>query len=96
MVATNVCRGHSAGGYGAGVTRQGVAGNWAVVEFSSPRALMTVFSLFARLWRRSGLITDVQFAEMRYHGKPARPFSPGGFAAVVPGIADELPDSWVG
>jgi len=27
--------------------------------------------LFARMWRRSGLITDVQFAEFRYSGKPA-------------------------
>jgi hypothetical protein len=32
--------------------------------------MMTVF-LFARLWRRSGLLTDVQFAGMRYGGKAA-------------------------
>jgi len=44
--------------------------------------MMTVF-LFARLWRRSGLITDVQFAEMRYAGKPAAFLR--GFRAVYLG-----------
>jgi len=51
------------------VYTQGVAGNWLWWSFL-PSGMMTVF-LFARLWRRSGLITDVQFAEFRYHGKPA-------------------------
>src|SRR5258705_11644439 len=51
------------------VYAQGVAGNWLWWSFL-PSGMMTVF-LFARLWRRSGVITDVQFAEMRYHGKPA-------------------------
>src|SRR5260370_5478381 len=45
--------------------------------------MMTVF-LFARLWRRSGLITDVQFAEMRYAGKPAAFLR--GFRAVYLGL----------
>src|SRR5438309_5218872 len=45
--------------------------------------MMTVF-LFARLWRRSGLITDVQFAEMRYSGKPAAFLR--GFRAVYLGL----------
>src|ERR1700739_749807 len=45
--------------------------------------MMTVF-LFARLWRRSGLITDVQFAELRYHGKPAAFLR--GFRAVYLGL----------
>lgn len=51
------------------VYRQGVAGNWLWWCFL-PSGMMTVF-LFARLWRRSGLLTDVQLAEMRYSGKPA-------------------------
>src|SRR5438552_2968303 len=51
------------------VYNQGVAGNWLWWCFL-PSGMMTVF-LFARLWRRSGLLTDVQFAEMRYAGKPA-------------------------
>src|SRR5437773_7790820 len=51
------------------VYRHGIAGNWFWWSFL-PSGMMTVF-LFARLWRRSGLLTDVQFAEMRYAGKPA-------------------------
>src|SRR5437899_2344479 len=45
--------------------------------------MMTVF-LFARLWRRSGLLTDVQFAEMRYSGKPAAFLR--GFRALYLGL----------
>src|SRR5436305_5787949 len=45
--------------------------------------MMTVF-LFARLWRRSGLLTDVQFAEMRYSGKPAAFLR--GFRAIYIGL----------
>src|SRR6059036_3078522 len=41
------------------VYANGVAGNWLWWSFL-PSGMMTVF-LFARLWRRSGLITDVQF-----------------------------------
>src|SRR5512146_967879 len=51
------------------VYRQGIAGNWLWWSFL-PSGMMTVF-LFARLWRRSGLLTDVEFAELRYSGKPA-------------------------
>src|ERR1700743_188729 len=51
------------------VATQGIAGNWIWWAFL-PSGMMTVF-LFARLWRRSGLMTDVQFAEMRYSGNPA-------------------------
>jgi Na+/proline symporter len=45
--------------------------------------MMTVF-LFARLWRRSGLLTDVQFAEMRYAGRPAAFLR--GFRAIYLGL----------
>src|SRR2546428_9882133 len=45
--------------------------------------MMPVF-LFARLWGRSGLLTDVQFAEMRYSGKPAAFLR--GFRAVYLGL----------
>lgn len=51
------------------VYRQGIAGNWLWWSML-PSGMMTVF-LFARLWRRSGLLTDVEFAELRYSGKPA-------------------------
>jgi SSS family solute:Na+ symporter len=61
---------------------QGIAGNWLWWSFL-PSGMMTVF-LFARLWRRSGLMTDVQFAEMRYAGKPAAFLR--GFRAVYLGL----------
>src|SRR5579872_1416185 len=64
------------------VYRQGIAGNWLWWCFL-PSGMMTVF-LFARLWRRSGLLTDVQFAEMRYSGKPAAFLR--GFRAVYLGL----------
>src|SRR6266853_3697830 len=64
------------------VYANGVAGNWLWWSFL-PSGMMTVF-LFARLWRRSGLITDVQFAELRYAGKPAAFLR--GFRAVYLGL----------
>jgi SSS family solute:Na+ symporter len=64
------------------VYRQGIAGNWLWWCFL-PSGMMTVF-LFARLWRRSGLLTDVQFAEMRYSGRPAAFLR--GFRAIYLGL----------
>jgi Na+/proline symporter len=64
------------------VYTQGIAGNWLWWSFL-PSGMMTVF-LFARLWRRSGLLTDVQFAEIRYSGRPAAFLR--GFRAVYLGL----------
>src|SRR5438270_251048 len=64
------------------VYTQGIAGNW-LWWASLLSGMMTVF-LFARLWRRSGLMTDVQFAELRYSGKPAAFLR--GFRAVYFGL----------
>lgn len=64
------------------VYTQGIAGNWLWWAFL-PSGMMTVF-LFARLWRRSGLMTDVQFAELRYAGKPAAFLR--GFRAIYLGL----------
>jgi Na+/proline symporter len=64
------------------VYSQGIAGNWLWWAFLLS-GMMTVF-LFARLWRRSGLLTDVQFAEMRYSGKPAAFLR--GFRALYLGL----------
>jgi solute:Na+ symporter, SSS family len=64
------------------VYSQGIAGNWLWWSFL-PSGMMTVF-LFARLWRRSGLLTDVEFAEMRYAGKPAAFLR--GFRAIYLGL----------
>lgn len=51
------------------VAKYGVAGNWLwwCYAFSG---ILTVF-FFARLWRRSGVMTDVEFTELRYAGRPA-------------------------
>jgi SSS family solute:Na+ symporter len=51
------------------VAKYGVAGNWLWWNgvFSG---VLTVF-FFARLWRRAGVLTDVEFAELRYGGQPA-------------------------
>src|ERR1700735_3291694 len=64
------------------VYSQGIAGNWIWWAFLLS-GMMTVF-FFARLWRRSGLMTDVQFAEMRYAGKPAAFLR--GFRAIYLGL----------
>ncbi len=64
------------------VYTQGISGNWLWWGFLFS-GMMTVF-LFARLWRRSGLLTDVQFAEIRYSGKPAAFLR--GFRAIYLGL----------
>jgi Na+/proline symporter len=64
------------------VYTQGISGNWLWWGFLFS-GMMTVF-LFARLWRRSGLLTDVQFAEIRYSGKPAAFLR--GFRALYLGL----------
>ena len=47
----------------------GVAENWAWWSFLLT-GMATVF-FYARLWRRSGVLTDLEFYELRYSGKPA-------------------------
>jgi Na+/proline symporter len=64
------------------VYTQGISGNW-LWWCLLPSGMLTVF-LFARLWRRSGLLTDVQFAEIRYSSKPAAFLR--GFRAVYLGL----------
>ena len=64
------------------VYSQGISGNWLWWGFLFS-GMMTVF-LFSRLWRRSGLLTDVQFAEIRYSGKPAAFLR--GFRALYLGL----------
>ena len=51
------------------VAKYGVAGNWLWWN-GAISGILTVF-FFARLWRRAGVLTDVEFAELRYGGKPA-------------------------
>ena len=51
------------------VVAHGVAGNWLWWNMLMS-GMLTVF-FFARLWRRANVMTDVEFAEIRYAGKPA-------------------------
>jgi solute:Na+ symporter, SSS family len=51
------------------VRRNGVAGNWVWWSFVLT-GVATVF-FYARLWRRSGVMTDLEFYELRYSGKAA-------------------------
>src|SRR5579859_6463022 len=64
------------------VARNGIAGNWLWWNFVAS-GMLTVF-FYARLWRRSGVMTDVEFAEIRYSGRPAAFLR--GFRAIYLGI----------
>jgi Na+/proline symporter len=64
------------------VAKQGIAGNWIWWAFCVG-GMMTVF-FFARYWRRAEILTDVQFVEIRYGGKPAAFLR--GFKAVYLGL----------
>lgn len=65
------------------ITRQnGVAGNWVWWAFLLT-GMLTVF-IYARLWRRSGVMTDNEFYELRYSGKSAAFLR--GFRALYLGV----------
>ncbi len=51
------------------VARNGIAGNWLWWNMLIG-SMLTVF-FFAKMWRRAGIITDAEFTELRYSGKPA-------------------------
>jgi Na+/proline symporter len=51
------------------VAQHGVAGNWLWWNMVMS-GILTVF-FYARLWRRAGVITDVELTELRYGGRPA-------------------------
>ena len=66
------------------VVRYGVAGNWLWWNMVMS-GMLTVF-FYARLWRRAGVLTDVEFTELRYGGRPAavlRAFRAGYLALPV-------------
>ncbi len=64
------------------VAKNGIAGNWIWWSYAFG-GLLTVF-FFAKLWRRAGIMTEVEFAEIRYSGKPARFLR--GFRALYLGM----------
>ncbi|MBK7335596.1 MAG: Na+:solute symporter [Saprospirales bacterium] len=64
------------------VRNDGVAGNWRWWAFLLT-GMLTVF-VYARMWRRSGVQTDLEFYEMRYSGKAAAFLR--GFRAIYLGV----------
>ena len=64
------------------VANNGIAGNWLWWNMVMS-GMLTVF-LYARLWRRAGVMTDIEFAELRYSGKPAAFLR--GFRALYLGL----------
>jgi Na+/proline symporter len=64
------------------VRENGVSKNWAWWAFLIT-GMVTVF-IYAKLWRRSGVMTDLEFYELRYGGKPASFLR--GFRAVYLGV----------
>jgi Na+/proline symporter len=64
------------------VATNGIAGNWLWWNLVMS-GMLTVF-FYARLWRRAGVMTDIEFAELRYSGKPAAFLR--GFRALYLGI----------
>ena len=68
------------------VACNGIAGNWIWWSMALS-GMMTVF-FYARLWRRAEVLTDVEFAEIRYNGAPAKFLR--GFRAVYLGLIINL------
>ena len=64
------------------VRKNGVSGNWQWWAFLLT-GMLTVF-VYAKLWRRSGVLTDLEFYELRYSGKPAAFLR--GFRALYLGV----------
>ena len=64
------------------VRQNGVSGNWSWWAFLLT-GMLTVF-VYAKLWRRSGVLTDIEFYELRYSGKAAAFLR--GFRALYLGL----------
>src|SRR5437870_5548114 len=64
------------------VAKNGIAGNWLWWKVVMTRMLTVL--LYTRLWRRAGVMTDIEFAELRYSGKPAAFLR--GFRALYLGL----------
>ena len=64
------------------VRQDGVAGNWVWWAFLLT-GMVTVFG-YAKMWRRSGVLTDMEFYELRYAGKTAAFLR--GFRAIYLGL----------
>ncbi|MBK8097183.1 MAG: Na+:solute symporter [Planctomycetes bacterium] len=74
------------------VAKNGLAGNWFWWAFALG-GMLTVF-VYAKLWRRAGVLTDVELIELRYAGKPAS-FLRGFRAAYVAIVVNSFIIGWV-
>src|SRR5438309_10239756 len=64
------------------VAKNGIAGNWLWWNLLAS-GMLTVF-FYARLWRRAGAMTEIEFSELRYAGRPAAFLR--GFRALYLGV----------
>jgi len=74
------------------VSKDGIAGNW-IWWAMALGGMFTVF-VFARLWRRAEVLTDVEFIELRYSG-PAAAFLRGFRAVYVALLINSIIIGWV-
>ncbi len=74
------------------VGKYGISGNWLWWNLLAGGMLTTVF--FAKLWRRSGVTTEVEFIEFRYSGAPAA-FLRGLKSIYLGGFMNVLIMGWV-
>jgi Na+/proline symporter len=74
------------------VARYGIAGNWFWWSFALG-GMITVF-VYARLWRRANVMTDVELVEIRYGGKPAA-FLRGFRSLYVALLVNSIIMGWV-
>ncbi len=74
------------------VAKHGLAGNWFWWAFALG-GMLTVF-VFARMWRRAGVLTDVELIELRYRGKAAA-FLRGFRGLYIAVIMNSIIIGWV-
>lgn len=74
------------------IAENGLAGNWFWWAFAFG-GMLTVF-VFAKLWRRAEVLTDVELIELRYAGKPAA-FLRGFRAVYVAVVVNSFVIGWV-
>ncbi|MFQ5489113.1 MAG: sodium:solute symporter family protein [Phycisphaerae bacterium] len=74
------------------VAEKGIAGNW--LWWNQVVAWTLAIAVFARLWRRVGVITDAEFIELRYGGRPGA-FLRGFKAFYVSVIFSTFTLAWV-
>ncbi len=74
------------------VARHGIAGNWFWWAFALG-GMITVF-VYARLWRRAGVMTDIELVEVRYGGTPAA-FLRGFRSVYIALLVNSIIVGWV-